>query len=82
MERKKFFKGFLAGILVTVLVGTAGIKVYDVVQSKERNQGAVTDAFVEKAKLIERIVDKKYTGEVDKEDMESMMYKGLMASRG
>lgn len=48
MERKKFFKGFLAGILVTVLVGTAGIKVYDVVQSKERNQGAVTDAFVEK----------------------------------
>lgn len=82
MERKKFFKGFLAGILVTVLVGTAGIKVFDVVQSKERNQGAVTDAFVEKAKLIERIVDKKYTGEVDKEDMESMMYKGLMASLG
>ena len=54
----------------------------NVVQSRERNQGAITDSFVEKAKLIERIVDKKFTGEVDKELMESMMYKGLMASLG
>ena len=82
MERKKFIKGFMLGILLTVCVGAVGIKAYDVVQSKERNQGAVTDDFVEKAKLIERIVDKKFTGEVDKELMESMMYKGLMASLG
>lgn len=82
MERKKFIKGFMLGILLTVCVGTVGIKAYDVIQSNERNQGAVTDDFVEKAKLIERIVDKKFTGEVDKELMESMMYKGLMASLG
>lgn len=82
MERKKFIKGFMLGILLTVCVGAVGIKAYDVIQSNERNQGAVTDDFVEKAKLIERIVDKKFTGEVDKELMESMMYKGLMASLG
>ena len=52
MERKKFFKGFLAGILVTVLVGTAGIKAYNVIQSNEKKSGAVTDDFVEKAKLM------------------------------
>lgn len=82
MERKKFTKGFVLGILLTLCVGAVGIKAYDIVQTRERNQGAVTDAFVEKAKLIEKIVDKKYTGEVDKELMESMMYKGLMASLG
>lgn len=82
MERKKFVKGFMLGILLTICVGAVGIKAYDVVQSRERNQGAITDSFVEKAKLIERIVDKKFTGEVDKELMESMMYKGLMASLG
>ena len=58
MERKKFIKGFMLGILLTVCVGAGGIKAYDVIQSNERNQGAVTDDFVEKAKLIERIVEK------------------------
>lgn len=45
MERKKFIKGFMLGILLTVCVGAVGIKAYDVIQSNERNQGAVTDGL-------------------------------------
>mgnify|MGYP000166965293 CR=1 FL=1 len=38
--------------------------------------------LLEKAKLIEEIIDEKYTGEVDKELMEADMYKGMMVSLG
>lgn len=82
MEQKKFIKGFIAGMVLTLLVAGGGWKIYDSIQTRERNQGVVTDDFVEKAKLIESIVDEKYTGEVDKELMESTMYKGMMASLG
>lgn len=82
MEQKKFIKGFLLGILVTLLVGGAGLKIYDISKSHSMNQGAVTENFVKKAKLIEEIVNEKYTGEIDKELMETDMYKGLMVSLG
>lgn len=82
MERSKFIRGFLAGILLMVLIGGGGLKIYDMAESRERNQGAVTDHFVEKAKLIEDIINEKYTGEVDEELMEADMYKGMMASLG
>ena len=65
MERRKFFRGFLLGILCTLLVGGVGLKVYDSVQYRERNQGAVTDAFVQKAKFIEETVKDSYTGETE-----------------
>lgn len=82
MEQKKFLKGFLLGIVITLIIGGTGVKLNDIRMAKERNQGVVTDAFVKKAKLIEGIVDKKFTGETDKELMEADMYKGLMASLG
>lgn len=82
MEQKKFIKGLLLGIVLTLAVGGGGMTLYTSIQNKARNQGAVTDSFVEKAKLIENIVEEKYTGEVDTELMESTMYKGMMASLG
>ena len=82
MERRKFFRGFLLGILCTLLVGGVGLKVYDSVQYRERNQGAVTDAFVQKAKFIEETVKDSYTGETEDSLMEEYMYKGMMASLG
>ena len=82
MECRKFFRGFLLGILCTLLVGGVGLKVYDSVQYRERNQGAVTDAFVQKAKFIEETVKDSYTGETEDSLMEEYMYKGMMASLG
>ena len=82
MERRKFFRGFLLGILCTLLVGGVGLKVYDSVQYRERNQGAVTDAFVQKAKFIEETVKDSYTGETEDSLMVEYMYKGMMASLG
>ena len=82
MEQGKFRKGFIAGILCTVLIGGGGLKANDVIQSGQRNQGAVTDSFVQKAKYIEETVEDCYTGEIDDELMEEYMYKGMMARLG
>lgn len=82
MEQGKFKKGFILGIVCTLIIGGGGLKVYDVIQDNERNQGAVTDSFVQKAKYIEDTVKESYTGEVDDEEMEGYMYKGMMASLG
>mgnify|MGYP005765402253 CR=1 FL=1 len=82
MEQGKLKKGFILGIVCTLIIGGGGLKVYDVIQDNERNQGAVTDSFVQKAKYIEDTVKESYTGEVDDEEMEEYMYKGMMASLG
>lgn len=82
MERKKFIKGFLLGIVLTLLVGGAGLKINDYAQKKSREDNAVNQEFVEKAKVLEKIIDDEFTGEIDKEFMETGMYKGMMASLG
>lgn len=82
MERKKFIKGFLLGIVLTLLVGGAGVKIYEYVEEKSGKENAVNQSFVEKAKVLEEIIDKEFTGEVDKDFMETGMYKGMMASLG
>lgn len=82
MEQKKFVRGFLMGMVCMLLIGGIGLGIYQYADASERNQGAVTDAFVEKAKLIEETVKNNYTGEIDDQDMEEYMYKGLMASLG
>ena len=82
MEQKKFVRGFLMGMVCMLLIGGIGLGIYQYADATERNQGAVTDAFVEKAKLIEETVKDNYTGEIDDQDMEEYMYKGLMASLG
>ncbi len=82
MEQKKFMKGFLLGIVLTLLVGGAGLKIYDYAQEKSRKDNAVNQDFVEKAKVLEEIIDDEFTGEVDKDLMETGMYKGMMASLG
>ena len=82
MEQGRFRKGFILGIVCTLIIGGGGLKIYDLVQSNERNQGAVTDSFVQKAKYIEETVKDSYTGDIDDEEMEEYMYKGMMASLG
>ena len=82
MGRKKFIKGFLLGIVLTLVVGGAGLKIYDYAQEKSAEDKAVNQDFVEKAKVLEKIIDDEFTGEIDKDFMETGMYKGMMASLG
>lgn len=82
MEQGRFRKGLILGIVCTLIIGGGGLKIYDLVQSNERNQGAVTDSFVQKAKYIEETVKESYTGDIDDDQMEEYMYKGMMASLG
>ena len=82
MGQKKFAKGFILGMAVTLAAGGVGLKVYDVAEDKKESKNAVNDVSMEKAKLIEEIIDERYTGEVDKELMEADMYKGMMNSLG
>ncbi len=82
MGQKKFAKGFILGMAVTLAAGGVGLKVYDVAEDKKESKNAVNDVSMEKAKLIEEIIDERYTGEVDKELMEADMYKGMMISLG
>ena len=82
MEQSGFRKGLAIGIVCTLLAGGGGLKAYDLLQSQQRNRGAVTDSFVQKAKYIEDTVKESYTGEVDDKKMEEYMYKGMMASLG
>lgn len=82
MERKKFMKGFLLGIVLTLLVGGAGLKIYHYAQEKSGEDNAVNQNFVEKARVLEEIIEDEFTGEIDKELMETGMYKGMMASLG
>lgn len=56
MEQKKFARGFLMGMICMLLIGGISFGIYQYIDGRERNQGAVTDAFVEKAKLIEKTV--------------------------
>ena len=57
MGQKKFANGFILGMALTLAVGGAGMKVYDVVEDRQNSKNAVNDESMEKAKLIEEIID-------------------------
>ena len=75
MDRKKYIKGFLLGVLCTVLIG-GGVSGYLWYQNQK---GVVNNSTVKKAKLIEGIIDEYYLEDIDKEELESNLYKGLVA---
>ena len=78
MDRKKYIKGFLLGVLCTVLIG-GGVSGYLWYQNQK---GIVNNSTVKKAKLIEGIIDEYYLEDIDKEELESYLYKGLVAGLG
>ena len=66
------------GIVLTLLVGGAGLKIYNYAQEKSGEDNAVNQNFVEKARVLEEIIEDEFTGEIDKELMETGMYKGCL----
>lgn len=78
MDRKKEIKGFLAGILCTVMIGGAVFGVwYNFGQDEVLNTSTL-----KKAKQIEKLIDKNYLEEADSEKLETYIYKGLVAGLG
>ena len=71
MDRKKYIKGFLLGVLCTVLIG-GGVSGYLWYQNQK---GIVNNSTVKKAKLIEGIIDEYYLEDIDKEELESYRIK-------
>ena len=78
VDRKKYIKGFLLGVLCTVLIG-GGVSGYLWYQNQK---GVVNNSTVKKAKLIEGIIDEYYLEDIDEEELEDYLYKGLVAGLG
>ena len=78
MEKNKV-KGFVTGVLCTVLVGGGIFGGCYVLSNKDH---AVNQESVQKAKAIENLIDKYYLDKIDNDELESYLYKGLMAGLG
>lgn len=77
MQKKDFAKGFLCGILVITVLFTAA-KGFFIVQTIFRREMSVDT----KIKAIQAFIDRYYIEEVDQNNMEEMMYTGLVAGLG
>lgn len=82
MQRHKFLKGFLSGVLVAVLILGGGIIVPQAVRNHKNAGGAVNPQSFQKAKLIESVINDEYLEAIDRDKLESFMYKGLVAGLG
>ena len=69
----------MTGVLCTALVGGAVFGGRYVLSNKDH---AVNQESVQKAKAIESLIDKYYLDEIDNAELESYLYKGLMAGLG
>jgi len=78
LEKNKV-KGFVTGVLCTVLVGGGIFGGCYVLSNKDH---AVNQESVQKAKAIESLIDKYYLDKIDNDELESYLYKGLMAGLG
>lgn len=78
MEKNKV-KGFVTGVLCTVLVGGGIFGGCYVLSNKDH---VVNQESVQKAKAIENLIDKYYLDKIDNDELESYLYKGLMAGLG
>jgi len=78
LEKNKV-KGFVTGVLCTVLVGGGIFGGCYVLSNKDH---AVNQESVQKAKAIENLIDKYYLDKIDNDELESYLYKGLMAGLG
>lgn len=78
MDKNKV-KGFVTGVLCTALVGAGIFGGRYVLLNKDH---AVNQESVQKAKTIESLIDKYYLDQIDNDELESYLYKGLMAGLG
>lgn len=78
VDRKKDIKAFLLGVLCTALIG-GGVLGF---LWHQNQQGVLNTSTVKKAKVIEDIIDEYYLEDIDEEELEAYLYKGLVAGLG
>ena len=69
----------MTGVLCNLLVGGGIFGGRYVLSNKDH---AVNQESVQKAKAIESLIDKYYLDKIDNDELESYLYKGLMAGLG
>ena len=77
MDKKEFAKGFVSGAMVIVLLVTGG-KSLSFLQTIFGGEMSMDT----KINMIEEYIDRYYVEDVNKKDMEEMMYTGLVAGLG
>lgn len=88
-SRKQFFLGLLTGVLLTavlVIVGRFGLQLRkSAVQSTQAENGELvltTSGMEEKLDVIQRLINTYYLDEIDNDEVESYLYKGVIAGLG
>lgn len=82
MKRKThFLSGFLLGMLA-VLVVVAGIGVGMVMLQENKEAKSIREATEKKVDYLEKLIDAYYLEDVDQKQLETGVYKGLVAGLG
>lgn len=89
MERKKFLSGFLCGIALTLCLGVFIVygnqlgwfdKIYQTSRGSEKITNSERRHALQKLGLLEKYIDKFYLNDLNAEDYENGLYKGLVSS--
>lgn len=90
-ERISFWKGVAAGVVIAALVAAIGIGVFWIVNEQTRQEISAKDEadsaselvvnsrIQRKLEKIADLIDEYYIDEIDMDDMETYLYKGLVA---
>ncbi len=75
--KNRFVLGFILGMLaMAIVVGGIGVGLY---ASKVNETKTVSDVTKQKADLLEKIIEAYYLDDINEEDLESGVYKGLVS---
>ena len=78
MKHKEYAAGVLTGVLVVALAA-GGVKF---VQQRQYNGVLSDSSHVQKIEYLEKLIDQKYLGDVDKDEMAEGVYAGLIYGLG
>ncbi len=93
-SRASFWKGIVVGICFTAILAVLGISIVTLVGEKARQamqakdeastaqEVAVSTRVQEKMEKIAKVIDELYIEEVDTEELETYIYKGMLAGTG
>ncbi|MBS1317557.1 MAG: S41 family peptidase [Lachnospiraceae bacterium] len=93
-KNRRFGKGFLCGVLVSAVVAGAGIGISQNMMQEHNAAAGKTESTAdvrldldqkkvdEKIGQIEEVINQNYLNEVDKEEIEAGIYKGMISGLG
>ena len=93
-KNRRFGKGFLCGVLVSAVVAGAGIGISQNMMQEHNAAAGKTESTAdvrldldqkkvdEKIGQIEEVINQNYLNEVDEEEIEAGIYKGMISGLG